>query len=48
VVSGTTLAFMGFTYYIIPLIFRKELKLKKLGKMAALCFRRHVASYPWA
>ncbi|GAB1471565.1 b(o/a)3-type cytochrome-c oxidase subunit 1 [Chloroflexota bacterium] len=29
VVSGTTLAFMGFTYYVIPLIFRKELKLKK-------------------
>lgn len=29
VVSGTTTAFMGFTYYIIPLIFRKELKLKK-------------------
>lgn len=28
VVSGTTLAFMGFTYYVIPLIFRKELKLK--------------------
>jgi cytochrome c oxidase subunit 1 len=29
VVSGTTLAFMGLTYYLIPLIFRKELKLKK-------------------
>ncbi len=29
VVSGTTLAFMGFTYYVIPLIFRKQLKLKK-------------------
>ena len=29
VVSGTTTAFMGFTYYVIPLIFRKELKLKK-------------------
>lgn len=28
VVSGTTLAFMGFTYYVIPLIFRRELKLK--------------------
>ncbi len=28
VVAGTTLAFMGFTYYLIPLIFRKELKLK--------------------
>ncbi|GMV32663.1 MAG: cytochrome c oxidase subunit I [Chloroflexi bacterium CFX1] len=29
VVGGTTLAFMAFTYYVIPLIFRKELKLKK-------------------
>ncbi|WKZ46175.1 MAG: cbb3-type cytochrome c oxidase subunit I [Anaerolineales bacterium] len=29
VVAGTTTAFMGFTYYVIPLIFRKELKLKK-------------------
>lgn len=29
VVGGTTLAFMGLTYYLIPLIFRKELKLKK-------------------
>ncbi|MCZ2126480.1 MAG: cbb3-type cytochrome c oxidase subunit I [Anaerolineales bacterium] len=29
VVGGTTVAFMGFTYYVIPLIFRKELKLKK-------------------
>ena len=29
VVGGTTLAFMALTYYLIPLIFRKELKLKK-------------------
>jgi cytochrome c oxidase subunit 1 len=29
VVSGTTLAFMGLTYYLVPLIFRRELKLKK-------------------
>ncbi len=29
VVGGATTAFMGFTYYVIPLIFRKELKLKK-------------------
>ncbi len=29
VVGGTTVAFMGFTYYVIPLIFRKEIKLKK-------------------
>ena len=31
VVSGTTLAFMGLTYYLIPLIFRRELKLKSLA-----------------
>ncbi|MFQ5612701.1 MAG: cbb3-type cytochrome c oxidase subunit I [Anaerolineae bacterium] len=28
VVAGTTLAFMGLTYYLIPLIFRRNLKLK--------------------
>lgn len=31
VVGGTTLAFMGLSYYLVPLIFRKELKLKKLA-----------------
>ncbi len=31
VVGGTTLAFMGITYYLIPLIFRRELKFKKLA-----------------
>ncbi len=29
VVGGTTIAFMGFAYYVVPLIFRRELKLKK-------------------
>jgi len=29
VVGGTTLAFMGLTYYVIPLIFRRELIGKK-------------------
>ena len=29
VVSGTTLAFMGLSYYLIPLVFRRELKLKR-------------------
>jgi len=29
VVGGTTTAFMAISYYLIPLIFRKELKLKK-------------------
>ena len=31
VVGGTTLAFMGLTYYLIPLIFRRELKFKRLA-----------------
>ncbi len=31
VVGGTTLAFMGITYYLIPLIFQRELKFKKLA-----------------
>ncbi len=31
VVAGTTLAFMGITYYLIPLIFRKPLKFKKVA-----------------
>ncbi len=31
VVGGTTLAFMGLSFYLVPLIFRKELKLKKLA-----------------
>jgi len=38
VVSGTTLAFMGFTYYVIPLIFRKELKLKKWAVLQPYIF----------
>ncbi len=38
VVSGTTLAFMGLTYYLIPLIFRKELKLKKLASWQPYVF----------
>lgn len=38
VVSGTTLAFMGLTYYLIPLIFRKELKLKKLASWQPYLF----------
>ena len=31
VVGGTTLAFMGLTYYVIPLIFRREIIGKKLA-----------------
>ncbi|MFQ5407547.1 MAG: cbb3-type cytochrome c oxidase subunit I [Anaerolineales bacterium] len=32
VVAGTTTAFMGLTYYLIPLIFRKRLKFKKVAQ----------------
>lgn len=38
VVGGTTTAFMGFTYYVIPLIFRKELKLKNWAKWQPYVF----------
>jgi cytochrome c oxidase subunit 1 len=38
VVSGTTLAFMGLTYYLIPLIFRRELKLKSWAKWQPYLF----------
>jgi len=38
VVSGTTLAFMGITYYLIPLIFRKELKFKKVASWQPYMF----------
>ncbi|MDP1545878.1 MAG: cbb3-type cytochrome c oxidase subunit I [Anaerolineales bacterium] len=38
VVGGTTLAFMAFTYYVIPLIFRKELKLKSWAKWQPYVF----------
>lgn len=38
VVSGTTLAFMGLTYYLIPLIFRKELKLKQWASLQPYVF----------
>jgi cytochrome c oxidase subunit 1 len=31
VVGGTTVAFMALTFYLIPLIFRRELKLKQLA-----------------
>ncbi|MGC8781176.1 MAG: cbb3-type cytochrome c oxidase subunit I, partial [Anaerolineae bacterium] len=38
VVSGTTLAFMGLTYYLIPLIFRRELKLKGWASLQPYVF----------
>ncbi len=38
VVGGTTLAFMGLTYYLIPLVFRKELRMKKLATLQVYSF----------
>ncbi|MCP5097792.1 MAG: cytochrome c oxidase subunit I, partial [Chloroflexi bacterium] len=38
VVSGTTLAFMVLSYYLVPLIFRKELKLKKWASLQPYVF----------
>jgi len=38
VVAGTTLAFMGLTYYVIPLIFRRELVGRKLAAVQPYLF----------
>jgi cytochrome c oxidase subunit I len=38
VVAGTTLAFMGLTYYVIPLIFRRELRLKSWARLQPYVF----------
>jgi cytochrome c oxidase subunit I len=38
VVSGTAMAFMGATYYLIPLIFRKEVSFWKLAKIQPYLF----------
>ena len=38
VVGGTTLAFMVFTYYLIPLIFRKKLKFPKIASWQPYVF----------
>lgn len=38
VVGGTALAFMGLTYYVIPLIFRRELRLYSLAKIQPYLF----------
>lgn len=38
VVAGTTLAFMAVTYLVIPLIFRRELKFKKLAQIQPWLF----------
>lgn len=38
VVSGTALAFMGVTYYVIPLIFRREIAFYPLAKIQPYLF----------
>ena len=38
VVGGTTLAFMGLTYYVIPLIFRREIIGKKIATLQPYIF----------
>lgn len=38
VVGGTTLAFMGLTYYVIPLIFRREIISQGLAKIQPYIF----------
>ncbi|HEU5262845.1 MAG TPA: cbb3-type cytochrome c oxidase subunit I [Gemmatimonadales bacterium] len=38
VVAGTALAFMGLTYYVIPLIFRKQVAFWKLAKIQPYLF----------
>lgn len=38
VVGGTTLAFMGLTYYVIPLIFRKQIAFWPLAKLQPYVF----------
>ena len=43
VVAGTTLAFMAITYYLVPLIFRRELKFMTLAKLQPYLFGIGVA-----
>jgi cytochrome c oxidase subunit 1 len=43
VVAGTTLAFMGITYLVVPLIFQRELVLKKLAQWQPYLFGLGVA-----
>jgi cytochrome c oxidase subunit 1 len=38
VVSGTTLAFMGLTYYVVPLIFRKRVAFWKMAQVQPYIF----------
>ena len=43
VVAGTTLAFMAITYLVIPLIFRRELVMKKIAQWQPYVFALGVA-----
>jgi cytochrome c oxidase subunit 1 len=43
VVAGTTLAFMAITYYLVPLIFRRELMFRKLAQWQPYIFGIGVA-----
>lgn len=45
VVGGTALAFMGVTYYVIPLIFRKEVSFLKLARIQPYLFGGGVAMF---
>jgi cytochrome c oxidase subunit 1 len=38
VVAGTTLAFMAITYYLVPLVFRREIMFMKLAKLQPYLF----------
>lgn len=38
VVGGTTLAFMGLTYYVVPLLFQKEFYLRRLCRIQPYVF----------
>ncbi len=38
VVSGTAMAFMGITWYVVPLIFRREIAFYKLAKIQPYLF----------
>jgi len=38
VVGGTTLAFMGLTYYVVPLIFRRDFYARKLARIQPYVF----------
>jgi len=45
VVAGTALAFMGATYYLIPLIFRKEVAFMGLARIQPYLFGGGVATF---